>query len=155
MTNTILAANPSDQVHLGQTVLIVVPISGFSTAVAITVYVPLCVSPIPVQPVLNFWIAIQKLSEFAYLRACDKCTQTESQELLAQLSSWAVAFLPIMNDSEPQRALKILRCLGSRVLLSSGARGLLSGWTELGWLLISAGGRILWAQSAEIFTQIG
>ena len=152
IARTISAANCSHQPHIEQTVAIVLPIFGISTAVAVRVYVPLCM--VNDVPVLGFWFVIQQLSEFAYLNACDDPTRSESQELLTQLSSWVMAFLPIINDGEIKSTLKLLSFLRFRVLLCSGARGLLCGHSDHGWL-ISVSGGYLWAQNAEILGQTG
>jgi hypothetical protein len=136
--------------HLEQTVAIVVPISSVSTVVAVKVYMPLCM--VNHLSVLGFWPAIQQLSEFAYLAPYDDCTQRESQELLAGLSSWAAALLPVIKDGEHKSALKLLGFLGTCVMLSSGTSGILSGWSAHRWL-ISVRGGLLWAQSADIRCQ--
>jgi hypothetical protein len=72
IARNISAANCSHRSHVEQTVAIVLPISGISTAVAVRVYMPLCM--VNHVKVLGFWFAIQQLSEFAYLNACDDPT---------------------------------------------------------------------------------
>jgi hypothetical protein len=150
ITKTISASNLSDQLHFEQTIAIVMPISGVSTVVAVKLYFPQCM--MHSQPILPFWSAIQRLSELAYLKIYDDCTQVEAQELLAQLSFWAVALLPIVSLRELESALKLLSFLGSRVLLAWGATGLLSGWSDHKWL-ISVDGEFLWVQSVDILGQ--
>jgi hypothetical protein len=129
----ILAVSPSCKVHLEQLVALVVPINGFSSVVGIKVYMPQCMENHPCS--LGFWCAIDILSESAYLIAHDDDTRIEFQQLLSQLSSWAVAFLPVMNKSETKSKLKLLSFLGSHVLLVSGAYGCLFGWNREGWLV--------------------
>jgi len=65
-----------------------------------------------------------------------------------------VVFLPIIDDDECKSTLQLLGFLGTRVSLSSGASGLLSGWSGQRWL-ISGGGGFRWAQSAELLVETG
>lgn len=149
--NNISAANPSAQWHVERTVGFAVPISSLSTAVFVKVYLPLCILNHP-RPVLEFWPTIQQLSEFAYFNASDESMRVESQELLAQLSSWAATLLPVLNDGRLKSELKLLSFLGSRVPFRSGADGLLCGWGGQRWLISARGGPV-WVQSTDIVAQ--
>jgi hypothetical protein len=148
----ISAANPSYQLHYMQHVAIVVHIHGVSTLAGTRVHMPQFTIELP--RTLGFWPATEILSKSAYSIAHDDCTRGEFRQLLAQLSSWAVAFLPIIDDSETKSTLKLLSFLGTHVSLSSGANGVLCGWSAQGWLISGRGG-CRWVQSAEILVAAG
>jgi hypothetical protein len=144
------AANRSRKVHLEQLVALVVPINGFSSVVGVRVYMPQCMEYHPRS--LGFWCAMDIFSELAYSNDHDDNTRVEFQQLLVQLSSWAVAFLPVTNGSETQSKLKILSFLGSRVSLVSGVHGWLFGWNRERWLIF-VDGKFTWEQSADILVE--
>jgi hypothetical protein len=132
-------ANPSNQFHVEQAVGIVVPVAGVETALAVKIVVPVCL--VDHVSALPFWATIKKLSDITYLNVYDDDrVRAECKELLTQLSSWAVAFLPVIDDGELKNSLELLAFLGSHVQLISGGNGLLVGRGDNDWLIAFAGG---------------